>query len=59
MDEHWDWYEDWCANNDEIPELDEEDYDAICNITEELFQYICFLQEKKGCLESKILAIFG
>lgn len=39
LDEHWDWYKDWCADDDEIP-LDEEDYETICNIIEQLFQHI-------------------
>lgn len=40
LEEHWNWYQEWCADDDEIPELDEEDNEMICNIIEELFQHI-------------------
>ena len=55
LDEHWDWYETWCADDDEIPELDEEDYETICNIIEELFQYIHYLKGKDNCVDDEML----
>lgn len=59
LDDHWSWYEDWCADDDEIPELDEEDYETICNTIEQLFQHIRHQQEIIARFESEVMDSLG
>src|SRR5690349_15715315 len=43
LDDHFAWYENWALDDtDEIPELDDEDFRAICVIFEDLFEHIRF-----------------
>ncbi|KAF1953209.1 hypothetical protein CC80DRAFT_537739 [Byssothecium circinans] len=59
LNEHWDWYRDWCAHDDELPELDDEDYEMICNMIEELFQHIHHQEKAITRLEGEVMGSLG
>jgi len=56
LDEHWKWYVGWCCDDDEIPELDEEDYETICNLIEQLFWHIRYQQEESASFKSEVMS---
>lgn len=53
--DHWNWYVDWCIDEDTVPELDGEDYETICNIIEQLFQHISYQQDKIARFEGSVM----
>ena len=55
LDERWDWYNEWLVDDDDIPELDEENYDTITNMIEELFEHIHYLEGKVNRLGGEML----
>lgn len=59
LDEYWNWYEGLLRDDDEVPELDEEQWEMICNIIEDLFQHSRHQQKVIAHLEGEVMGSLG